>query len=232
MEDELTRFAREMAELEGGGAVDAQAPAPVASAPPRVVSKTISAAPVRAEPPQPSAAAAAVPPAQPHHPAAAYAAYAPAQSYGASAARQTPASLPPPAHATSGSTAQAAADRRNEELKKATEAVSAQARFDHARELASTAHAHMAAVAAAGAQAGAAGAAGSQPPVKRTMAGVEWEDPTMADWPENDFRLFVGNLGARAGGAFRACCARTLALAPGSPSPPRPCHGVSCGCRQ
>lgn len=22
-----------------------------------------------------------------------------------------------------------------------------------------------------------------------------WEDPTLEDWPENDFRLFVGNLG-------------------------------------
>ncbi|KAJ0395996.1 hypothetical protein P43SY_000769 [Pythium insidiosum] len=28
------------------------------------------------------------------------------------------------------------------------------------------------------------------------MAGGEiWEDPTMADWPDNDFRLFIGDLG-------------------------------------
>ncbi|KAG1353945.1 RNA-binding protein 42 [Cocos nucifera] len=26
-------------------------------------------------------------------------------------------------------------------------------------------------------------------------AGQTWEDPTLADWPENDFRLFCGNLG-------------------------------------
>nr|DAD36805.1 TPA_asm: hypothetical protein HUJ06_007446 [Nelumbo nucifera] len=26
-------------------------------------------------------------------------------------------------------------------------------------------------------------------------AGQTWEDPTLADWPENDFRLFCGDLG-------------------------------------
>ncbi len=31
--------------------------------------------------------------------------------------------------------------------------------------------------------------------VKRTAAGKMWEDSTLAEWPENDFRLFIGNLG-------------------------------------
>lgn len=29
----------------------------------------------------------------------------------------------------------------------------------------------------------------------RYAAGEVWEDKTMADWPENDFRIHVGNLG-------------------------------------
>jgi hypothetical protein len=29
----------------------------------------------------------------------------------------------------------------------------------------------------------------------RTAAGEVWEDPTLLEWPENDFRLFVGDLG-------------------------------------
>lgn len=29
----------------------------------------------------------------------------------------------------------------------------------------------------------------------RAAAGEVWEDPSMADWPENDFRLFAGDLG-------------------------------------
>jgi hypothetical protein len=28
----------------------------------------------------------------------------------------------------------------------------------------------------------------------RSAAGTTWSDPTLAQWPENDFRLFVGNL--------------------------------------
>jgi len=32
-------------------------------------------------------------------------------------------------------------------------------------------------------------------PVKRMAAGEVWVDETLADWPEDDFRLFVGNLG-------------------------------------
>ncbi|KAL3338223.1 hypothetical protein AABB24_030393 [Solanum stoloniferum] len=31
--------------------------------------------------------------------------------------------------------------------------------------------------------------------VPRKAAGLTWEDPTLAEWPENDFRLFCGNLG-------------------------------------
>lgn len=31
--------------------------------------------------------------------------------------------------------------------------------------------------------------------VMRKCAGDTWEDPTLADWPEGDYRLFCGNLG-------------------------------------
>ncbi|XP_027098507.2 uncharacterized protein [Coffea arabica] len=31
--------------------------------------------------------------------------------------------------------------------------------------------------------------------VPRKAAGQAWEDPTLADWPENDSRLFCGDLG-------------------------------------
>ncbi|XP_068664534.1 uncharacterized protein [Aristolochia californica] len=31
--------------------------------------------------------------------------------------------------------------------------------------------------------------------VPRKAAGQSWEDPTLADWPENDFRVFCGDLG-------------------------------------
>ncbi|XP_009779562.1 uncharacterized protein [Nicotiana sylvestris] len=31
--------------------------------------------------------------------------------------------------------------------------------------------------------------------VPRKAAGQTWEDPTLADWPENDYRIFCGNLG-------------------------------------
>ncbi|KMZ59361.1 RNA-binding protein [Zostera marina] len=31
--------------------------------------------------------------------------------------------------------------------------------------------------------------------IPRKAAGQSWEDPTLVDWPENDFRLFCGNLG-------------------------------------
>lgn len=29
----------------------------------------------------------------------------------------------------------------------------------------------------------------------RKVAGEVWEDKTMGDWPENDYRVFCGNLG-------------------------------------
>lgn len=32
-------------------------------------------------------------------------------------------------------------------------------------------------------------------PVLRTAAGKVWEDPYMNEWPDNDFRIYVGNLG-------------------------------------
>ncbi|KAG1361530.1 RNA-binding protein 42 [Cocos nucifera] len=31
--------------------------------------------------------------------------------------------------------------------------------------------------------------------IPRKAAGQNWEDPTLAEWPENDFRLFCGDLG-------------------------------------
>lgn len=31
--------------------------------------------------------------------------------------------------------------------------------------------------------------------VKRCIAGQEWEDQTLADWPDDDFRIFVGDMG-------------------------------------
>jgi len=41
-----------------------------------------------------------------------------------------------------------------------------------------------------------------EPPKKkvhyRTAAGEKWKDDSLADWPENDHRIFVGNLGNEA----------------------------------
>jgi RNA recognition motif-containing protein len=37
--------------------------------------------------------------------------------------------------------------------------------------------------------------AGEKRKVIRTSAGETWEDPSLAEWPENDFRLFAGDLG-------------------------------------
>ncbi|GMN25733.1 hypothetical protein TIFTF001_001041 [Ficus carica] len=31
--------------------------------------------------------------------------------------------------------------------------------------------------------------------IPRKAAGLSWEDPTLAEWPENDYRLFCGDLG-------------------------------------
>lgn len=53
----------------------------------------------------------------------------------------------------------------------------------------------------AGAAGGAAGGAGSsgagssKKVIVREAAGQRWVDPTLAEWPENDFRIFVGDLG-------------------------------------
>eukprot|EP00879_Flechtneria_rotunda_P018752 GHRR01019684.1.p1 GENE.GHRR01019684.1~~GHRR01019684.1.p1 ORF type:complete len:134 (+),score=59.73 GHRR01019684.1:47-403(+) len=31
--------------------------------------------------------------------------------------------------------------------------------------------------------------------IRREAAGKRWVDPSLAEWPENDFRIFVGDLG-------------------------------------
>lgn len=31
--------------------------------------------------------------------------------------------------------------------------------------------------------------------IPRKAAGQSWEDPTLSEWPENDYRLFCGDLG-------------------------------------
>jgi hypothetical protein len=51
--------------------------------------------------------------------------------------------------------------------------------------------------AAAGGAGKAAAAAGSSSKkvVVREAAGQRWVDPTLAEWPDNDFRIFVGDLG-------------------------------------
>jgi hypothetical protein len=94
------------------------------------------------------------------------------------------------------------ATRRNEELRAATAAVAYQAHVEHAHELqtayqAQVEHANELKESAAAHASGGAAADGARASVKRAAAGVEWEDTTLADWPDNDFRLFVGNLGAR-----------------------------------
>ncbi|KAL6603293.1 hypothetical protein ACP70R_043654 [Stipagrostis hirtigluma subsp. patula] len=38
-------------------------------------------------------------------------------------------------------------------------------------------------------------ASAGKKPVPRRAAGQSWEDPTLTDWPENDYRLFCGDLG-------------------------------------
>ncbi|KAJ1622832.1 hypothetical protein T492DRAFT_1059693 [Pavlovales sp. CCMP2436] len=172
MEDDkarLARFAREMAEL-GGGAEAAEPAAP------RIVSKTISAAPQRTQPVAEPVPAPVLPVPVPvpvpvpswQHPVPFW---------------QQPA---PAAGSAAGDSA--LADSRNAELRNTTAAAAAQAHFEAARELAAGAQAHLAMMTAAA-------HAGPRAPLKRAAAGSEWEDPTMADWPENDFRLFVGNLG-------------------------------------
>ncbi|CAI5466196.1 unnamed protein product [Closterium sp. Yama58-4] len=41
----------------------------------------------------------------------------------------------------------------------------------------------------------AAGQQNKKRPVPRTAAGQKWEDPTLTEWPENDHRIFCGDLG-------------------------------------
>lgn len=31
--------------------------------------------------------------------------------------------------------------------------------------------------------------------IPRAAAGQKWYDPTLSEWPENDFRIFVGDMG-------------------------------------
>ncbi|KAG2646647.1 hypothetical protein PVAP13_2KG525000 [Panicum virgatum] len=48
---------------------------------------------------------------------------------------------------------------------------------------------------AASASARPADPSASKKPIPRRAAGQSWEDPTLTDWPENDYRLFCGDLG-------------------------------------
>lgn len=53
-------------------------------------------------------------------------------------------------------------------------------------------------------------------PVPRMIAGKAWTDASLAEWPENDFRIFVGDLGNDAsdetlGAAFRGLPAFAMA---------------------
>lgn len=41
----------------------------------------------------------------------------------------------------------------------------------------------------------AAASAGKRVGIVRAAAGERWVDPTLTEWPENDYRIFVGNLG-------------------------------------
>jgi RNA recognition motif-containing protein len=38
-----------------------------------------------------------------------------------------------------------------------------------------------------------------QQPVVRKAGGKVWKDSSLSDWPENDYRIFVGNLGTEVG---------------------------------
>jgi hypothetical protein len=92
---------------------------------------------------------------------------------------------------------------------------------------------------------GPAAAGGKRVGVVRQAAGQRWVDPTLLEWPENDYRIFVGNLGneVRCAGCLAArmaearqgadCCLRLLPLLlllllplllPGGSLPPRPPH--------
>ncbi|VAI75086.1 unnamed protein product [Triticum turgidum subsp. durum] len=48
---------------------------------------------------------------------------------------------------------------------------------------------------AARASASSSDAAAKKKTIPRRAAGQSWEDPTLTEWPENDYRLFCGDLG-------------------------------------
>ena len=64
------------------------------------------------------------------------------------------------------------------------------------------------------------GPSGKKVGVVRQAAGQRWVDPSLLEWPENDFRIFVGNLGneVRALRAVVALC-----------RPLWPCRAACCG---
>lgn len=47
---------------------------------------------------------------------------------------------------------------------------------------------------------GAAAPGGKKVGIVRQAAGKRWVDTTLTEWPENDFRIFVGNLGNEVSG--------------------------------
>lgn len=62
-------------------------------------------------------------------------------------------------------------------------------------------------------------AAAPQVGVVRQKAGQRWVDTTLAEWPEDDFRVFVGNLGNEVGAAalvstWRRPCGASVPVAP------------------
>ena len=47
-----------------------------------------------------------------------------------------------------------------------------------------------------------------QKPVVRKAGGKVWKDSSLSDWPENDYRIFVGNLGTEVGDEMLSSCFR------------------------
>lgn len=199
MDDELARFTQELEGLaggSGGGGEDGQVnSAEAAPKAPKVISKTISAAPQRASASAEPAARAAAPQLhqQPPAPYAASAARPGAWQPGVAPPPPPPQSAPPPP-------APRPTEDRNEALRQETQQANAQVYAEHARAMASAAQAVRPVGGAAPAD-----QQGGKTAVKRVAGGEVWEDPTLADWPDNDFRLFVGNLGAR---SRAGACAR------------------------
>jgi len=208
MEDEFAKFASELEGLGGGNSgeggsekdTSVQAAEAAGPRPPAVVSKTISAPPQRAtapveqskrviaqQSPQPPAHSSAQPrvasTSQPHT----------CQPGAPPVASQAPPPPPP---------AQPRIDEdRNEQLRQATMQANAQAHAEHVRALAAASQA-AARPPPSGLPYGQQQPNGQKKAVKRVAAGEMWEDSTLADWPDNDFRLFVGNLGNDASDAL------------------------------